>query len=91
MRFDGSPASHDHVGHLNTNSSPAETNSSGVRTPRVRKAVDFNVGVMYSRADLRLDSKDGIVVVVLFFVWVLLVCFGLFCYATGDFHLGIIV
>ena len=61
MRFDGSPASHDHVGHLNTSSSPAATNSSGVRTPRVRKAVDFNVGVMYSRADLRLDSKDGIV------------------------------
>ena len=69
MRFDGSPASHDHVGHLNTSSSPAATNSSGVRTPRVRKAVDFNVGVMYSRADLRLDSKDGI-------VYCLFVCFS---------------
>ncbi len=34
-------------------------NSSGVRTPRVRKAEDFKVGVRYSRADLRLDRRDG--------------------------------
>ena len=81
---------------MNTNSSPAETNSSGVSTPRVRKAVDFNVGVMYSRADLRLDSKDGIVVVVLFFCCTAelqsLVEFGFSsdcCSLEGDFHLGI--
>ena len=34
-------------------------NSSGVRTPRVRKAEDLSVGVRYSRADFRLERRDG--------------------------------
>lgn len=49
------------MGHLYTSSSPALTNSSGVRTPRVRKAEDLSVGVRYSRADFRLDRRDGMV------------------------------
>jgi len=36
-------------------------NSSGVRTPRERKAVDLSVGVTHSRADLRLERRDGMV------------------------------
>jgi len=40
------------------------TNSSGVRTPRVRKAEDLSVGVRYSRADLRLERSDGMMGVV---------------------------
>ena len=39
-------------------------NSSGVSTPRERKAVDLSAGVIYSRADLRLDRIDGIVLCV---------------------------
>ena len=39
-------------------------NSSGVRTPRVRKAEDLRVGVTHSRADLRLERMDGMVVVI---------------------------
>ncbi len=34
-----------------------------MRTPRVRKAEDFRVGVRYSRADLRLDRRDGMMLI----------------------------
>ena len=54
------------MGHLYTSSSPALTNSSGVSTPRVRNADDFRVGVRYSRADLRLERREGMVVIRLF-------------------------
>jgi len=56
-----SPASQLHVGHLNTNSSPAAMNSSGVSTPLERKADDLSVGVTYSRAVRSDDSSDGII------------------------------
>ena len=55
MAFLGSPPSQLHVGHLYTSSSPAATNSSGVSTPRLRKADDLRVGVAHSRTDLRYD------------------------------------
>ena len=51
-----------HVGHLYTNSSPANTNSSGVNTPRDKKALDLSVGVAHSRADLRLERREGMIV-----------------------------
>lgn len=34
-------------------------NSDGVSTPRVKKADVFRVGERYSRADLRLERRDG--------------------------------
>lgn len=37
------------------------TNSSGVRTPRDKKALDLRVGVAHSRADLRLDRREGMI------------------------------
>ncbi len=49
------------MGHWKTSSSPARTNSSGVRTPRVKKAEVFRVGVAHSRADFRLDRMDGMI------------------------------
>jgi hypothetical protein len=61
LRLDGSPLSHVHVGHLYTNSSPAMTNSSGVSTPRVTKAEDFNVGVAHSRAVFNPEINDGMI------------------------------
>mmetsp|Transcript_18845 Transcript_18845/g.28661 ORF Transcript_18845/g.28661 Transcript_18845/m.28661 type:complete len:225 (+) Transcript_18845:473-1147(+) len=60
LRFFGFPDSHAHVGHLYTNSSPAFTNSSGVRTPRVKKAESFRVGVAHSRALWNLLRSDMI-------------------------------
>ena len=55
MALVGSPPSQLHVGHLYTSSSPAATNSSGVSTPRLRKADDLSVGVAHSRTDLRYE------------------------------------
>lgn len=66
------------MGHLYTSSSPAATNSSGVKTPRLRKAEVLRVGERYSRADLRFERRDGMVIVCSFCVLALPGClFGL--------------
>jgi hypothetical protein len=37
-------------------------NSSGVSTPRVMKAEDFNVGVAHSRAFFNPEISDGMII-----------------------------
>mmetsp|Transcript_23825 Transcript_23825/g.69782 ORF Transcript_23825/g.69782 Transcript_23825/m.69782 type:complete len:205 (+) Transcript_23825:524-1138(+) len=49
----GSPDSQAQVGQRKTSWSPAATNSSGVRTPRSRKADSLSVGVAHSRTPRR--------------------------------------
>ncbi len=40
-----------------------------MRTPRVKKAEDLRVGVRYSRADFRLERRDGMVLLLLLSVY----------------------
>ena len=80
----GSPDSHVHVGHLYTSSSPAATYSSGVSTPRDRKADDFRVGVAHSRADFKLDKRDGIIYFIFCIFILLLFLFLLFALCLGS-------